>query len=58
MEASPPSSVPGTLPTQDTYNPYLGQGACHTLTSEPRRPPKKPPIGFIHFPEKPSSTKD
>lgn len=52
MEASPPSSVPGTLPTQDTYNPYLGQGACHTLTSEPRRPPKKPPIGFIHFPDK------
>ncbi|MFG1395860.1 hypothetical protein [Roseixanthobacter pseudopolyaromaticivorans] len=52
MEASPPSSVPGTLPTQDTYNPCLGSGSLFTLSEQPRRVTKKPPIGFVHFKEK------
>lgn len=58
-EASPPASVPGSSPNWEPWNPYLGIGSYHAVDNETRRVPKKPPIGFVHFPDKtPPKTKD
>lgn len=50
MEASPPLSVPGADPLWEPYSPCLGSGSICTLSEQPRRAPKRNPIGFVHFP--------
>ncbi|MCL8384166.1 hypothetical protein [Xanthobacter aminoxidans] len=52
MEASPPVSVPGSAPDWEPYNSCLGIGSAYSVSNEERRRlPKKPPIGFVHFPD-------
>ncbi|UJX45747.1 hypothetical protein [Xanthobacter sp. YC-JY1] len=51
MEASPPISVPGSVPDWAPYNPYLGIGHQSTFSEAEEPLPEKHPIGFIHFPD-------